>query len=247
MPDVHDRIRDFWDRDAHTYDASPSHAVSNPLEAATWRAAIRGALPDPPASVLDVGAGTGALSLLAAELGYDVTALDLSEAMLAKAREKARARGLEAAFVVGSAMQPPGGPFDIVMERHLLWTLPDPVRALRGWHAAVRPAGRLALFEGIWEPDAPGASVKRAGAGLLRRAMRIPRDHHAPYPEEVLAVLPLAGIPSPVPLINAVYEAGWTGVRIDRLRGVEWAAKLSAPWPLGRLEERARYVLVADA
>ena len=78
MTDVHDRIRDVWDRDAETYDHSASHAVSDPLEAAAWRAALRRALPDPPVAVLDVGAGTGSLSLLAAELGYRTTALDLS-------------------------------------------------------------------------------------------------------------------------------------------------------------------------
>ena len=31
MTDVHDRIREFWDRDAETYDRSASHAVSDPL------------------------------------------------------------------------------------------------------------------------------------------------------------------------------------------------------------------------
>ena len=96
MTDVNDRIREFWDRDSATYDHSASHAASDPLEAAAWRAALRRALPDPPASVLDVGAGTGSLSLLAAELRYEVTALDLSEGMLSKAREKAAARGARA-------------------------------------------------------------------------------------------------------------------------------------------------------
>ena len=42
MTDVHDLIREFWDRDAATYDDSASHAVSDPLEAAAWRAALRG-------------------------------------------------------------------------------------------------------------------------------------------------------------------------------------------------------------
>ena len=95
MADVHDQIRDFWDRDSHTYDDSASHAISDPLEAAAWRAALRGRCRSRGAKVLDAGAGTGALSLLAAELGYDVTALDLSEGMLSKARAKAEASGVE--------------------------------------------------------------------------------------------------------------------------------------------------------
>ena len=80
------------------------------------------------AKVLDAGAGTGALSLLAAELGYVVTALDLSEGMLSKARAKAEAAGFELTFVVGPAAEPPPGPFDAIMERHVVWTMPTPWR-----------------------------------------------------------------------------------------------------------------------
>ena len=244
--DVHDRIRDYWDRDSDTYDETRSHAISDPLEAAAWRQALADALPEPGSMVLDVGAGTGALSLLAAELGYEVTALDLSPGMLGRAELKARKRGLQGRmrFVVGSGTETPEGPFDAVMERHVLWTLPDPVGALARWHEV---SSRLVLFEGVWGEDDLRRRAKDLTAEWLRRFMRVPEDHHAPYPKEVLAELPLARLPSPVPLINAVYEAGWSAVRIKRLRDVEWAAKLHEPWPLGSLERRPRYTLVADA
>jgi len=103
------------------------------------------------------------------------------------------------------------------------------------------------LFEGVWGEDDLRRRAKDLAAEWLRRFMRVPDDHHAPYPEEVLAELPLARLPSPVPLIDAVYEAGWSAVRIKRLRDVEWAAKLHEPWPLGSLEQRPRYTIVADA
>ncbi|GAA3432545.1 methyltransferase [Kutzneria kofuensis] len=45
-------------------------------------------LPPPPAPVLDVGGGAGHQSFPLAQAGYDVTLLDPSEAMLAKARER---------------------------------------------------------------------------------------------------------------------------------------------------------------
>src|SRR6476659_6093595 len=121
---VHRHIRDFWDADAATYDRSASHGLTDPVEAAAWRTALRRHLPPPPARVLDVGAGTGALSLLAAELGYTVTALDISAGMLAHATRKAAERGLDIATLVGPAEDPPEGPFDAVIERHVTWTLP---------------------------------------------------------------------------------------------------------------------------
>jgi SAM-dependent methyltransferase len=243
VTDVHDLIREFWDRDAHTYDASPSHAVSDPLEAAAWRAALRATLPEPGATVLDVGTGTGSLGLLAAELGYRVTGLDLSEGMLARARAKAEHRGLDVTLVVGSGMEPPPGPFDAVMERHVLWTMPDPIGALAAWRNV---ATTLVLFEGVWGSTSVLRRATDALADGIRRFMRAPPDHHAPYPEEVLSELPLARLPSPVPLIDGVHEAGWKGVRVYRLYDVEWAARLHEPWPLGWLEHRPRYAIVAD-
>lgn len=242
--DVHETIRDYWDRDSHTYDASRSHAISDPLEAAAWRQAIAEALPDPRSTILDVGAGTGALALLAAELGHQVTALDLSSRMLGHAQVKAQERGVgqRMRFVVGSGTEPPVGPFDAVMERHVLWTMPDPVGALARWKEV---SARLVLFEGVWGESDIRRKAKDLAAEWLRKVMNVPHDHHAPYPEDVLAELPLARLPSPVPLIEAVREAGWSGIRIKRLRDVEWAAKLHEPWPLGSLEHRPRYALVA--
>jgi SAM-dependent methyltransferase len=247
MTDVHDRIREFWDRDSLTYDDSSSHSVSDPVEAAAWRAALRRALPEPGARILDAGAGTGALGLLAAELGYHVTALDLSEGMLAKAREKAEAKDLDVTFVVGPALDPPPGPFDAVMERHVVWTMPDPVAVLRAWRGVVEPGGRLVLFEGVWRPGTPADRIRVVAAEGLRKARGAEPHHHAPYPDDVMAQLPLAEMSSPAPLVDAVHQAGWRAIRIERLRDVEWAVQAREPWPLGRLEHTARYVLIADA
>ncbi len=246
--DLHDRIRTWWDQDAETYDTAAGHAISDPVERAAWRAALTRSLPGAPARVLDVGAGTGALSILAAELGHDVTALDLSEAMLAKAREKAAAGGLDVAFVIGSAEEPPPGPFDAVMERHVLWTLADPAAALRVWRERVVPGGRLALFEGSWEGEGPLIAAKDALEGLLRRIVGSDRGgHHGPYPEDVLDQLPLRQTRSPAPFVSALEEAGWRRPRIARLRDVEWAIEQQEPWPLGPLGRRPRYALIADA
>jgi SAM-dependent methyltransferase len=247
MTEIHDSIRDWWNADAEVYDLAPSHAASDPVEAAAWRAALEDALPPTPAAVLDVGAGTGAMSLLAAELGHQVTALDLASAMLDQARSKADARGLQLSFVVGRADQPPAGPFDAVMERHVLWTSPNPVETLSAWRDAVRPGGRLALFEGIWGRTDAVQRTRDVLAGMLRRAYGIPHDHHAEYDEAILAQLPLARLPSAQPLIDAVYAAGWRAVRIRRLRDVEWARRIAARPILGAVESVPQFALIADA
>ncbi len=246
MAEVHDRIRDWWDRDARTYDRSASHAMTDPVEVAAWRATLRRFLPEPPARVFDVGAGTGALSLLAAELGHRVTALDLAPGMLDRARAKAEAQGLDVDFVVGAAEEPPPDPFDAVIERHVLWTAPDPVASLRAWREAA-PEGRVVLFEGRVGLRRPAGRAKEAAIQVVRRIYGMPPDHHAPYDPEILSALPLARLDSPRPIIEAAFEAGWRAVRLYRLRDVEWAQRASSPPVLGWLERVPRYAIVADA
>ncbi len=246
MSDVHDRLRGFWDEDSRTYDDSPSHAASDPVEAAAWRALLRRHLPASPARVLDAGAGTGAMSLLLAELGYLVTALDLSPGMLARAREKAEGLGVNLETVVGPATEPPHGPFDAVVERHLLWTIPNPVEALAAWRR-VAPEGRLLLFEGIFSRDSLEWRARGALADAVRRLLGIRDDHHASYDRDLLASLPLARAVSPGPLLEALANAGWRRARIERLRDVEWARRLMSPPLLGRLEGIPQFGVVADA
>ena len=247
MSDLHDRLRRFWDEDAKTYDRSPSHAASDPVEAAAWRTILRRHLPEPPAAVMDVGAGTGAISLLVAELGHRVTAVDLSPGMLARAAEKATERGLELTTVAAPATEPPPGPFDAVVERHLLWTTPDPVAALSAWRGVVAPGGRAVLFEGIFSRDSLPWRARGMAADRLRRALGVADDHHAGYDADLLDALPLARATSPEPLIRALTEAGWRSIRLERLRDVEWARRMAAPPMLGRLEGVPQFALVADA
>lgn len=244
--EAREEIRRWWDEDAHVYDDVPNHALSDPVEAAAWRAVLLRHLPAPGARVLDAGAGTGAISILLAELGYRVTALDLSEKMLERARDKASARGLEIEFVQGPVENPPQGPFDAVVERHVLWTTLDPREVLAAWRAAA-PGGRLVLLEGLWGTD---SVVDRARAALASRVRELRGEHHGhhgEYDPGLLERLPLAHQHSPRRLVRTVEAAGWRAVRLERLRDIEWVRQLAAGQVLGTLQHAPQFAIVADA
>ncbi|MET9561955.1 class I SAM-dependent methyltransferase [Streptomyces tauricus] len=156
-----------WDMAADTFDDEPDHGLRDPAVREAWAARLRGWLPRGPSDVLDLGCGTGSLSLLASEARHRVTGVDLSPRMVDLAR--AKLAGRDAAFLVGDAAAPPVGEqrFDVVLVRHVLWTLPEPGRVLRHWRGLLRPGGRLVLIEGVWGTVSPvGISADRLTALL---------------------------------------------------------------------------------
>lgn len=167
-----------WDAQAAAFDDEPDHGLGAPEVRAAWAARLRDWLPRRPADVLDLGCGTGSLSLLAAEQGHRVTGVDGSPAMVGRAR--AKLAGRDAVVLRGDAAAPPVGEqrYDVVLVRHVLWALPDAARALRHWRALLRPGGRFVLVEGVWGTLSPvGIPAARLTALLepLAGSVRVER------------------------------------------------------------------------
>ena len=242
---VYKALRDYWNEDAATYDLSSEHFPHAKAQQAAWNAALTRYLPPPPASVLDVGAGTGSLSLLLARLGYRVTALDLSLKMVERLRSRADEAGLDIEVIVGNAESPPQLPFDAVVERLVLWTLPFPVATVAAWRR-VAPGGRLVCFEGVWGVADKLETLRARGRRYLHRLLRRPPEHHGALNRSVLDQLPFHRGMSPNSVVEVVEVAGWRSVRLERLRDVEWAQAMMLP-PLERmLGVTPEFVVVAD-
>ena len=145
-------MTDDWDAHAATFDDEPDHGLRDADVRAAWAALLMPFLPAAPATVLDLGCGTGTLSVLLAERGYRVRGLDSSARMLAAARAKAVGAGVPVDLVRGDASNPPFEPAsaDVVLCRHVLWALDDPAAAVAAWVRLLRPGGRLLLVEGSW-------------------------------------------------------------------------------------------------
>jgi ubiquinone/menaquinone biosynthesis C-methylase UbiE len=149
-------IRNYWDERSSTFDLSPGHVIASEKEEKAWKSLFQEKIGGGAKEILDIGTGTGFLSIMLAEIGYRVVGLDLSEEMIGRARKKARNRGVEVEFKPGDAENLPfgTGSFDAIVNRAVLWTLPDPKKALAEWGRVLKPGGRLCFF--LHEPHTDG-------------------------------------------------------------------------------------------
>lgn len=76
--------------------------------------------------VLDIGCGPGFFSIILAEQGYDVTAIDLTPAMLEEAKRNAGALRDQILFLEMNAEELTfqDRSFDVIVTRNLTWNLP---------------------------------------------------------------------------------------------------------------------------
>ena len=215
MDRIKELVRRHWDWRASDFDKEASHGLLNDTQSRAWHRLVGRVAGPAILDVLDIGCGTGFLSLLLAELGHRVTGIDVAGAMLAIARRKAAAQGLHIDFREADAESPElsAGSFDLIIERHVLWTLPHPQAALVSWRDLLRPDGRLILIEGHWQ-------------GLE------PRDEYT----EIHTQLPLFGGRPEVDIGDLVRACGFSSVRTEPLMDAElWVQAPTHP----------RYLLLA--
>lgn len=99
---------------------------------------------EPPARVLDVGCGNGALSGVLAADGYHVTGVDLSPEGIDIARSEYPSCRFEVSSANESILtQLRAEPFDLVVSTEVVEHLYDPHAFVRGAYQALRPGGRF--------------------------------------------------------------------------------------------------------
>lgn len=171
---------------AANYGTSHVHAGGPDLEALVERAVARGAR-----TALDVGCGAGHTAMALAARGLDVTALDLTEAMLEESHGLARQRGLQLRFQRGDAeaLPFPDASYDLVTSRYSAHHYPHPERAVAEIARVLRPAGALLLVDAVSTAD-PTADSFLQTIELVRDPSHV-RDHTV---EEWTRMLEAAGL-----------------------------------------------------
>jgi len=141
------RQRRVWSRRVVAWD----HHTPDGLEKVT-RAVLAAASPRPGDQVVDLGCGTGQLSLPLAGHGARVLAVDVSPAMIARLEENARDRslpGVEGIALPIENLSLPAESFDLVVTSYALHHLrdPDKNRVVSAAYHWLRPGGALIVAD----------------------------------------------------------------------------------------------------
>ena len=163
--ELEESVRKQFTAAAAAYVVSPVHRGGPDLDALLALAGdVRGA------RVLDVGTGVGATALAFAERGAHVVGLDLTPAMLERARAQAAERGL-ANFEtrLGDAAELPFGDaaFDLVSCRVCAHHFGRARRAVAEMARVLRPGGQLLVVDSV-SPEDPAQDTFLNAVELLR-------------------------------------------------------------------------------
>jgi ubiquinone/menaquinone biosynthesis C-methylase UbiE len=173
-----ERVNRIWDRVAPAYDKRigffERHLFEGGREWVCSRA--RGA-------TLEIAVGTGRNLALYPD-DVDLTGIELSEAMLALARERAARSGRAVHLRRGDAqaLDFPADSFDTVTCTISLCSIPDHAAAIREVRRVLRPGGRFVAMEHVRSASLPVRAVQRAIDPLTVRfegdhVTREPLDH----------------------------------------------------------------------
>jgi S-adenosylmethionine-dependent methyltransferase len=179
-------------------DQRNTHRRSAARTAVVWDA-LRELLGEPvdpagPATVVDVGGGTGGLAVRVAELGHHVTVIDPSPDALAILARRSKESGVADRVTAHQgdlgtlAGLVPAGSADVVLCHGVLEIVDDPAEALAALAAVLRPGGALSLLVN----QRHAAVVARAMAGHFGQARSLLEQSDAGAPP---AALPGAGGP----------------------------------------------------
>ncbi len=132
--------------------------------------------------IIDIGCGCGTTSFLLGASGAEVWGVDISTAMIGRAKEKDNSAGNVVFSVSDAASQQYIADHTVVFSRCGVMFFADPVKAFANIRTALVPRGRLVFL--CWQPPAVNPWRSIAGAALqpFQPANAPPPDPEAPGP-----------------------------------------------------------------
>lgn len=212
---------------AANYTTSAVHASGADLQGLLAAAALSGR-----ERVIDVGCGAGHVTVGLAPTAGHITAVDLTNAMLAQTQAQVTAKGYTNVTVREAdvaALPFADGSFDVAVSRYAAHHFADPSAALHEIRRVVVPGGRFLLVDVVAPPLAMADTFLNA-VELLRDASHV-RDHTV---AQWIALCAAAGF-------TAVHQQTWS----VRLEFTSWVTRMATPAP--EVQQLQRMLAAAPA
>ncbi|MDO4289096.1 MAG: class I SAM-dependent methyltransferase [Eubacterium sp.] len=154
MENILEQVADYWTGRADGYsEVNQEELASYKMD--VWKELINSYKPDVigrKLRVLDIGCGPGFFAITMASCGYEVTAVDYTDAMLHRAKQNAGSyrRAIDFRRMDAHHLDFADDSFDLIVTRNLTWNLERPEEAYREWHRVLAPGGRMLNFDANW-------------------------------------------------------------------------------------------------
>ena len=175
--------------------------------------------------ILDVGCGTGFISLLLAEIGFEVIAIDNNAAMLKEAEKISKDFGVsdKITFMLKDAekMDFTDHTFDAVVSRHAFWLFNNPKKVYGEWYRILKSDGIMMNLDANWLFPFWGeaeAELFRADEDNLIKCYGEFQDYyHDPDMMAELKTLPLSYEKRPEWDLKICEETGFKEIQVEMI------------------------------
>lgn len=199
-------IAKYWDKQAVIW-AEEKQEVWLKEETEYWIQFFKDLLPTLSGNkVLEVGTASGYFANILVLAGYQVTAVDYSQAMISEAKCVSKNLDLKVDYMVMDAQKLlfPADTFDLVFSRLMTWNLPDVFSFYQSSYRVLKPGGTLLNFDGDFgEITFSQEGHERYPADIMEEANRIK------------AGLKISKLRRPEADVQMLHEVGFENVLFD--------------------------------
>ena len=212
--DIKPRVTLYWTNRADSFFLQKQHELDSP-KAYKWLSEIRKKIGnEKPLKILDVGCGAGYFTVLLGLEGYEVTGIDITGAMIDKAKKLMEMNepydcDLQAVVMDAENLDFCDESFDVVISRNLTWTLPHPIQAYSEWYRVLKKGGILLNFD---------AEYAKGAHNLKNQDSPAHKDISDEMKEEchkIYHMLTISTLDRPQWDVDILYQIGFESVEAD--------------------------------
>jgi 2-polyprenyl-3-methyl-5-hydroxy-6-metoxy-1,4-benzoquinol methylase len=205
-------IKEYWEERSSGFTILRK-AELNSNKYIRWKEEIKKKLPIAGLNILDVGCGCGFFSILLAELGHQVTGIDITQSMIEQgklmlhgASEKINLLTMDAEKLTFDKES-----FDVVIARNVTWNLTNPKEAYKQWLSVLKSGGILLNYDAEYAKDHHKQQINCAKHAHNQLSMEeLDKCHH------IYHMLPISAQIRPEWDIQILEELGYKSIEIDK-------------------------------